>query len=105
MKKCVEHEKSITMYIYNHSCIFILMRNNNEGKELFISAITQFSTNFHSLQSIVDKKSNLRKMFSCDEWNESQWSKRVEGKDVVAKVFEKTFWKKAKEIVLFSSLL
>ena len=61
------------------------------GKELVRSTITQFATNFLSLQSIVHQKANLRKMFSCDEWNESQWSKKVEGKEVVDKVFEKTF--------------
>ena len=32
----------------------------------------------------------------------SQWSKKVEGKDVVDKIYEKTFWKRAEEIVLFS---
>ena len=44
-------------------------------------------------------------MFYCDEWNESQWSKRTEGKDVADKVFEKTFWKKVEEFVLFSEPL
>ena len=105
VKKCVEHEKSITKYIYNHSWVLSLMRKNTGGKELVRSTITRFATNFLSLQSIVDKKANLRKMFSCDEWNESQWSKRDEGKEVADKVFEKTFWKKVEEIVLFSEPL
>ena len=74
-------------------------------KELVRSAITRFATNFLSLQSLVDQKVNLWKMFSCDEWNECQWSQKAEGKDIVDKVFEKTFWKKAEEIVLFSEPL
>ena len=44
-------------------------------------------------------------MFSCDEWNASQWSKKDDGKDIVDKVYEKAFWKKAEEIVLFSQPL
>jgi hypothetical protein len=61
--------------------------------------------NFLSLQSMLQQKANLWKMFSCDEWNASQWSKKVEGKEIVDKVFEKFFWKKAEEIVLFSEPL
>ena len=44
-------------------------------------------------------------MFSCDEWNECQWSQKAEGKDIADKVFEKTFWKKAEAIVLVSEPL
>jgi hypothetical protein len=44
-------------------------------------------------------------MFSCDEWNASQWSKKVEGEEIVDKVFEKSFWKKAKKIVQFNQPL
>jgi len=105
VKKCVEQAKSITRYIYNHSWVLSLMRKNTGGKELVRSAITRFATNFLSLQSLVDQKANLRKMFSCDEWNECQWSQKAEGKDIADKVFEKTFWKKAEEIVLFSEPL
>ena len=89
VKKCVEHAKSIMRYIYNHSWVLSLMRKNTEGKELVRSTITRFATNILSLQSIVDQKSNLRKMFSCDEWNESQWSKKAKGKEVADKVFGK----------------
>ena len=67
VKKCVEQAKSITRYIYNHSWVLSLMRKNIGGKELVRSTITRFATNFLSLQSIVDKKANLRKMFFCDE--------------------------------------
>ena len=44
-------------------------------------------------------------MFSCDQWNASQWSKKAKGIDIVNKVYEKTFWKKAEEIVLFNEPL
>ena len=76
-----------------------------DGTEFVRPAITRFATNFLTLQSLIQQMANLRKMFSCDEWNASQWSKKAEGKDVVDKIYEKTFWKKAEEIVLFSEPL
>ena len=82
VKKCVEDAKSITRYIYNHSWVLNLMRKHT-GLELAQSTITRFATNFFSLQSLVQQKSNLRKMFSCYERNSSQWSKKIEGKQMV----------------------
>ena len=105
VKKIVDQAKSITRYIYNHTWVLTLMRKNTGGKELVRAAITRFATNFLTLQSIIDQKANLRKMFSCDEWNASQWSKKAEGKDIVDKVYDKAFWKRAEEIVLFSAPL
>jgi len=105
VRKCVEQAKSITRYIYNHSWVLTLMRKCTGGKELVRPAIARFATNFLTLQSLIEQKANLRKMFSCDEWNASQWSKKADGKDIVDKVYEKAFWKKAEEIVLFSQPL
>jgi hypothetical protein len=105
VKKTVEQGKSITRYIYNHSWVLNLMRKNTDGRELVRSAITRFATNFLTLQSMIDQNANLRKIFSCDEWNASQWSKKAEGKEIVEKVYEKSFWKRSKEIMLFSAPL
>eukprot|EP00253_Pinus_taeda_P031588 PITA_31588 len=38
-------------------------------------------------------------MFSSDEWNQSNWSDKLEGKELKRKVYEETFWRKAVEIV------
>jgi hypothetical protein len=64
VKKCVEQAKSMTRYIYNHTWVLNLMRKNIGGREFVWSASTQFAWNFLSLQSIVQQKANLRKMFS-----------------------------------------
>jgi hypothetical protein len=98
----MDEKNSGTRYIYNHTWVLNLMRKNTGGKELVKLAITHFATNFLTLQSMIDQKANMRKKFSCDEWNESQWSKKAEGKEIVEKVYEKAFWKRAEEIVLFS---
>jgi hypothetical protein len=93
VKKTVEQGKSITRYIYNHSWVLNLMRKNTDGRELVRSTITCFAMNFLTLQSMNDQKTNLRKMFSCDEWNASQWRKKAEGKEIVEKVYENHFGK------------
>jgi hypothetical protein len=105
VKKIVEQGKSITRYIYNHSWVLNLVKKNTDGRELVRSAITRFATYVLTLQSMIDQKANLRKMFSCDLWNASQWSKKVKGKEIVEKVYEKEFWKRTEEIVLFSAPL
>eukprot|EP00253_Pinus_taeda_P004304 PITA_04304 len=38
-------------------------------------------------------------MFSSDEWNQSNWSNKPEGKELKRKVYEETFWRKAAEVV------
>jgi hypothetical protein len=75
------------------------MRKNTRGKELVRLAITRFATNFLTLQSLLSQGTNLKKMFSSDEWNASQWSRKQDGKDTKKKVFENSFWKKATKIV------
>jgi hypothetical protein len=99
IKNIVEHAKCITKYIYNHSWVLNLMRKNIEGRELVRPAITRFATHFLTLQSLISQAQNLKKMFSSDEWNESRWARKQDGKDTKKKVFDNTFWKKATEIV------
>jgi hypothetical protein len=95
VKKCVGQVKIMTEYIYNHTLVLNLMRKNTRGKELVRDAITQFATNFLKLQSMLQQRAKLEKIFSSNEWNASQWSKNVEWKDIIDKVFEKPFWKNA----------
>ena len=64
------------------------MRKCTGEKELVRPTITKFATNFLTLQPLIEQKANLTKMFSSDEWNASQWSKKDEGKDIVDKASE-----------------
>eukprot|EP00253_Pinus_taeda_P021773 PITA_21773 len=38
-------------------------------------------------------------MFSSDEWNQSNWSNKQEGKELKRKIYEENFWRKATEVV------
>jgi hypothetical protein len=99
IKNTIEHAKSITKYIYNHSWVLNLMRKSTEKREFLRPAITRFATHFLTLQSMASQSSNLQKMFASDEWNESQWAHKPDGKDTKKKVNDPRFWKKAAEIV------
>eukprot|EP00253_Pinus_taeda_P013074 PITA_13074 len=38
-------------------------------------------------------------MFSSDEWNQSNWSNKLQGKELKKKIYEEIFWRKAAKIV------
>lgn len=68
----VEKAKSITKYLYNHTIVLNTMRKYTKGKEIVRPAMTRFATNFISLQSVVEQKINLKRMFLGPEWMASK---------------------------------
>eukprot|EP00253_Pinus_taeda_P027420 PITA_27420 len=99
VKNNVDYAESITKFIYNHSWILSLMRRHTGSRDIIRHAITRFATHFLTLQSMLSQHRNLQKVFSNDEWNQSQWSHKQEGKELKKKVNEEIFWRKAAEIV------
>jgi len=82
------------------------MRKYIEGKEIVQPAVTRFATNFISLQFLVEKRINLKRMSLGPEWMASKHSKTLEGIEVVALVFNDGLWKDVKEnIVVMESLV
>ena len=69
VKNTIDHAKSITKFIYNHSWILSLMRKHTGGRDIIRHAITRFATHFLTLQSMLSQHRNLQKFFSSDEWN------------------------------------
>eukprot|EP00253_Pinus_taeda_P027219 PITA_27219 len=99
VKNSIDHAKSITKFIYNHTLILSLMRKHTGGKDIIKPAITRFATHFLTLQFMLSQHRNLQKMFSSDEWNKINCSNKQEGKELKKKVYEEIFWRKAAEIV------
>jgi hypothetical protein len=89
MKKCVEQEKFITKYMYNHTWVLNLVKKNIGARELVWSTITRFAANFISLQSVVQQKSNLRKMFLVMNGIHLNGEKRPKGKRWLTKCLKK----------------
>eukprot|EP00253_Pinus_taeda_P032930 PITA_32930 len=99
VKNIIEHAKCITKYIYNHSWVLSLMRKHTGGKELVRPAITRFATHFLMLQCLNGQHRNLQKMFCSEEWFESWWARKPDGKDTKKKVLDTYFWKRSLELV------
>eukprot|EP00253_Pinus_taeda_P015102 PITA_15102 len=105
INEVVEKAKSITKYLYNHTIVLNTMRNYTEGKEIVRPVVTRFATNFVSLQSLVEQKINLKRMFLGSEWMAYKHSKALEGIEIVALVFNDVFWKDAEEIIVVTESL
>ncbi|KAI8535115.1 hypothetical protein RHMOL_Rhmol10G0150200 [Rhododendron molle] len=54
--------------------------------------VTRFATAFLTLQSLMEKKQDLRTMFSSDAWGNSKWAKSAKGKASYATVMSMAFW-------------
>jgi hypothetical protein len=101
----VDKAKSITKYIYNHINVLLTMRIYTEGNELVFPAMTKFATNFISLQSVVEQKVNLKRMFLGPKWMASKHGKTLEVIEIVALLFNDSFWKDAEEIIAMTESL
>eukprot|EP00253_Pinus_taeda_P036722 PITA_36722 len=75
------------------------MREHTGCRDIIRPTITRFATHFLTLHSTLSQHRNLQKLFSSDEWNQSQWSHKLEGKELKKKVNEEIFWRKTAEIV------
>jgi hypothetical protein len=68
IKEIIDSARSVTKYIYNHTFVLSLMRQFTGNIELVHPAITRFATNFISLQSLLNSRLELQRMFLSNEW-------------------------------------
>jgi hypothetical protein len=93
--ECMDKAKKITRFIYNSTWLLSFMKKEfTRGHELLRPAITKFATSFSTLQSLLDKRIVLKRMFQSNKWLSSQLTKSYEAKEVEKIVLSVTFWKK-----------
>ncbi|XP_008223502.1 PREDICTED: uncharacterized protein LOC103323294 isoform X1 [Prunus mume] len=93
--ECIEKGQKITKLIYNQIWLLNFLKSDfTQGKELLRPSITRFASSFATLQSLLDHRTGLRRMFQSNKWISSQCSKSCEGKEVESIVLNATFWKK-----------
>ncbi|KAL5538066.1 hypothetical protein UlMin_042276 [Ulmus minor] len=98
--ECIEKGQRITKFIYNQIWLTSLMKNEfTQGKEILRPAVTRCASSFATLQSLLDHKIGLRRMFQSSKWNSSRCSKTGEGKEVEKIVLNTSFWKKIQFVV------
>ncbi|XP_052176485.1 uncharacterized protein LOC127790825 [Diospyros lotus] len=91
-KKVIDQAKSLTIFIYAHHKTLSLMRSFTKKRDIVRPGVTRFASSFLTLQSLMEKNSQLRAMFTSSEWEECKWSKTVKGKAAYATVLSIAFW-------------
>ncbi|XP_042000874.1 uncharacterized protein LOC121750408 isoform X2 [Salvia splendens] len=91
VKEAIKKSISLTGFIYSKTGVLNMMRKYTSKRELLRT--TRFATSFITLRSIHNQRQNLRKMFTSDEWRNSQWYKEIPSKNATATVLNDNYWR------------
>ncbi|KAH6800303.1 hAT transposon superfamily protein [Perilla frutescens var. hirtella] len=91
-QKIIDQAKTLTIFLYAHSNVLTLMRSHIKKKNIVRPGVTRFASTFLTLQSIHEKRVQLKTMFGSHEWEECNFSKSVEGKVAYTIVMSMDFW-------------
>ncbi|XP_042456357.1 uncharacterized protein LOC122040933 [Zingiber officinale] len=91
-KKVIDQAKALTIFIYAHHKTLALMRSYTKKRDIVRPGVTRFASAFLTLQSLSEKKSQLRAMFTSTDWEECKFSKSVKGKTSYTTVLSIGFW-------------
>ena len=91
-KGVIEKAKAFTIYLYAHHKTLSLMRKYTKKRDIVRPGVTRFATAFLTLQSLMEKKSELRAMVASNEWSECKHSKTAKGKAAFSTALSAAFW-------------
>ncbi|XP_052203350.1 uncharacterized protein LOC127808780 [Diospyros lotus] len=86
-------------YIQNRTGMVNMMKQCTRGRDLPRFTVPRFAAAFLTLQSLHHQKSNLRKMFTSEEWSKSKWAKKQAGKRAANIVLMPKFWENAIDVL------
>ncbi|KAL0742659.1 hypothetical protein Bca4012_084172 [Brassica carinata] len=89
--KVIEQAKKFTIFVYAHHTTLNMMRVYTK-RDIVRPGATRFATCFLTLNSLFEKKAQLRNMFNSDEWHECKHSKTAKGKLASETVMSCSFW-------------
>ncbi|XP_004510496.1 uncharacterized protein [Cicer arietinum] len=92
VKTVIQKGISLVGFIYNHTLALNIMRKNIDNVELVRHGVTRFATTFLTLQRLHKQKTNLRKMFTSEEWLKSKAANDPKGKKATCIVLLTSFW-------------
>ncbi|CAH9061984.1 unnamed protein product [Cuscuta europaea] len=93
--ECIEKGQEVTKFIYNRLWLLSLMKKEfTGGQELLRPSFTKFASSFTTVQSLLDHRNCLKKMFQSNKWLSSRCSKSDEGKEIEKIVMNASFWRK-----------
>lgn len=97
--ECLEKGQKITKFIYNRIWLLNLMKKEfTQGQELLRPAVSRCASSFATLQSLLDHRIGLKRLFQSNKWLSSRFSKSDKGKEVEKIVLNATFWKKVQYV-------
>ncbi|KAK3119406.1 hypothetical protein QOZ80_9BG0719220 [Eleusine coracana subsp. coracana] len=67
-KTIVDQAKALTIFIYSHHRTLTLMRKYTKKRDIIRLGVTRFASNFLTLQSLYEKKDQLRMMSQTKWW-------------------------------------
>ena len=92
-KKIIDQAKAFTIFVYGHHRTLECMRSFTKKREIIRLGVTRFSSQFLTLQNLVDKADSLRKVVFSSKWDEIKDVHSKKGKDATAIILNKPFWK------------
>ncbi|XP_073019346.1 uncharacterized protein [Primulina eburnea] len=91
-KGVIEKAKCFTIFIYAHHKTLSMMRKFTKKRDIVRPGVTRFATAFLTLQSLMEKKNELRAMVASEEWNVCEHSKSVKGNMSYNTALSASFW-------------
>ncbi|XP_039778171.1 uncharacterized protein LOC120645455 [Panicum virgatum] len=95
-KKVIDQVKAYIIFVYGHTRTLECLRYFTEGRELVRPGVNRFASYFLTLNSIQEKKDQLRKMVVHSRWDSLKDVKSKKVKEATATILSPTFWKDVK---------
>ncbi|PWA87068.1 hypothetical protein CTI12_AA135510 [Artemisia annua] len=89
----LDQAKKLTIFIYSNHKTLAMMRNFTKKRDVVRPGVTRFASAFLTLQSLNEKKEQLRHTFSSTEWEECRLFNTVKGKATYATMLMTPFVK------------
>lgn len=91
-KKVLDQAKTLTIFLYAYHKVLELMRSHTKKRDTVRPGVTRFASTFLTLQSLNEKKYQMKTMFGSREWGECKFYKTVKGKSAYKTVMSMSFW-------------
>lgn len=98
IRKAMGDVRTVTNFIYNHGYVLAMMRERCGGDIMWPSVIC-FATNYITLQSILNKKTGLKQLFTSSQWSNYRESDSSTGRLVESIACNHSFWDRCRMVV------
>jgi hypothetical protein len=95
-KKVIDQAKAFTIFVYGHTRTLDCLRHFTEGRDIVRPGVTRFASAFLTLNSMLEKKDQLRRMVVNSKWDTLKDVKSKKGKNATATILSPNFWKDVK---------